>query len=586
MALDGVFLHLVKNEMSELLVGGRVEKIHQPSREEVLIQMRTKSGAHKLIISTAAGTARVHITQAEIENPKVPPMFCMLLRKLFNSGRLLNIRQDGQERILFFDFDSTNEMGDLQRLTLVVEIMGRHSNMIIVDEEGKIIDSIKRVGEDMSSVRLVLPGVKYALPPKEDKLSLVDFRHEQFLTELKKHERLELSKGIMKTLEGISPVFAREAVFYAVRGNELAVSQLDEDVSSRLVFYFKKVSESLKTGQNKFIVLSEKDGRLKDFCFTDIHQYGALMVTKEFDCGSRLLDYYFSERDRINRTKQRAEDLFKFLISTTDRISRRIAVQKEELMNSADRFKLKTCGDLISANIYRLEKGMEKTLLENFYEEGSPALEIKLDKRLTPPQNAQRYYSEYRKADTAEKKLTELIKSGEEELLYIESVFDALTRAVSEADILELRAELSEQGYLKASRGKNKLPKAQPPLKFISDDGFTILVGRNNKQNDKLTTKDSDKTDIWCHTHNITGSHVIIQAQGNEVPDGTIEQACILAAYHSSARSSAQVPVDYTLIRFVKKPNSAKPGMVIFTNNKTAYVTPDIELVERLKVKN
>jgi predicted ribosome quality control (RQC) complex YloA/Tae2 family protein len=464
--------------------------------------------------------------------------------------------------------------------------MGRHSNMIVIGEDGRIIDSIKRVGEDMSSVRLVLPGVSYALPPREEKLSLIDLKPEELSAAISRLEKLELSKAIMKTLEGISPVFAREAAFYAARGGEICVSELDEATFSRQIFYFKNVSASIKAKQNKFIVLAEKDGRLKDFCFTEIHQYGALMLTKEFPTACGLLDYFFSERDRINRTKQRAEDLFKFLISTSDRISRRIAVQKDELLQCADRYKLKICGDLISSNIYRLEKGMNKTFLENFYENESPMTEIKLDNRLTPAQNAQKYYSEYKKADTAEKKLTELIKSGGEELLYIESVFDSLTRANSEADILELRAELSEQGYLKSGRLKNKLPKAQPPHKFISDDGFTIFVGRNNKQNDRLTTKDAEKTDIWCHTHNITGSHVVICTHGEELPDRTIEQACMLAAYHSSARSSAKVPVDYTLIKFVKKPNGSKPGMVIFTNNKTMFVTPEAELAERLKLKN
>lgn len=585
MALDGVFLNCVKKELSSKLIGGRVDKIYQPSREEVVFQMRTYDGNVKLVFSTSAGTARVHITKAEIENPKVPPMFCMLLRKHLNSGRLIDIRQDGLERILYFDFESVNEMGDVAKLSLAIEIMGRHSNLILINSAGKVIDSIKRVGEDMSSVRLVLPGITYSLPPREEKLSLLDFSQEDFLTKLSTFEKLELSKAIMKILEGISPVFAREAAFYAGRGREIIVQDITDDEKDRLCFYLKEVSNSLNTQNNKYVVIMEKDGQLKDFCFTEINQYGTLMFTRQMPTACELLDYFYSERDLKNRIKQRAQDLFKLLLNTTERIERRLAIQRQELKECENRDLYKTYGDLISANIYQLSKGDEYAELDNFYDENCPKVKIPLDKRLTPAQNAQKYYSEYRKADIAEKKLTELIKSGEEELAYIDSVFDALTRSTIENEILELRAELAEQGYIKSGKQKGKPPKASPPLKFISSDGFTILVGRNNKQNDKLTLKDSQKHDLWLHTHNITGSHTIIVTNGVTPPDKTIEEACMIAAYHSKAKDSAQVPVDYTLIKYVKKPVGSKPGMVIFTNNKTAYVTPDAELIEKLRVK-
>ncbi len=584
MALDGVFLNCIKKELSPL-IGGRVDKIYQPSREEVVFQFRIYGGNSKLVFSTSAGAARVHITKAEIENPKVPPMFCMLMRKHLSSGRLIDIRQDGLERILYFDFESVNEMGDMAKLTLAIEIMGRHSNLILINSEGKVIDSIKRVGEDMSSVRLVLPGITYSLPPREEKISLLDFSRDSFLQKLSCFEKLELSKGIMKVLEGISPVFAREAVFFAGKGRDIIVGEITDDEKDRLCFYFQKVADSLKNNTNKFVVIKEKDGALKDFCFTEINQYGTLLYTKPVATACELLDYYYSERDQIIRIKQRAHDLFKFLMNTTERISRRLAVQKQELTDCANRDLYKTYGDLISSNIYQLSKGIEYAELDNFYDENCPKVKILLDKRLTPPQNAQKYYSEYRKADIAEKKLTELIALGEEELKYIDSVFDALTRATMENEIIELRAELAEQGYIKSSKNKGKPPKATPPIKFLSSDGYTILVGRNNKQNDKLTLKDSQKQDFWLHTHNITGSHVIIVTNGTVPPDKTIEEACIIAAFHSKAKNSTQVPVDYTYIKYVKKPVGAKPGMVIFTNNQTAYVTPNIELIEKLKVK-
>ncbi len=585
MALDGVFLHTVKNELTEKLLGGRVDKIYQPSREEIILSIRSKEGSFKLLICTGAGTARVHITNSEIENPKVPPMFCMLMRKHLSSGRLIEIRQDGLERILYLDFESVNEMGDMCSLTLACEIMGRHSNLILINSEGKVIDSIKRVGEDMSSVRLVLPGITYSLPPRDKKLSLIQIDIVSFFEELSKFKALEISKAIMKVLEGISPVFARECAFFATKGNEILVGEMSDDVKDRLSFYLKEVSNSITKNSNKFTVIKEKDGALKDFCFCEVNQYGNAMFTRQFPNACELLDFFYTERDLIGRMKQRCDDLFKLLISTIDRINRRLAVQRQELEECSTRDEIKAIGDLISANIYRLEKGLESVQLENFYAEGCPLVTIKMDKRLTPAQNSQKYYTEYRKLDIAEKKLVELIKNGEEELLYIDSVFDSLTRATTEAEIIELRIELSEQGYIRTNKYKGKIPKAQPPLKFVSTDGFIILVGRNNKQNDKLTMKDAEKHDLWLHTHNITGSHVIVVTNGVNPPEKTIEEACVLAAFHSRAKNSTQVPVDYTFARFVKKPVGSKPGMVIFTNNKTAYVTPDIEKVESLRVK-
>ena len=583
MALDGVFLHTVKEELDGKIIGARVDKIYQPSREEIVFQMRGTTGTYKLLFCTGAGTARVHITQTKIENPKIPPMFCMLLRKHLSSGRLISIRQDGLERILYFDFDSVNEMGDMVRIVVACEIMGRRSNLILINEQGLIIDSIKRVGQDMSSVRMVLPGMTYTLPPRQDKISLFDFNFDKFMEKLNEFSEYEISKGIMKVLEGISPVFAREIAYYCTKGIEKNVGDINEEISDRMKFYLKEICISLKEKTNHFTSIKDKNGLLKDFCFTDISQYGTMMYTKAFDNPSVLLDYFYSQRDLASRMKQRASDLFKLLVNTSDRITRRIAVQKQELKQSADRDYLKTCGDLISANMYMLSKGMDKAELENYYKEGCPKEVIKLDKRYTPSQNAQKYYHEYKKADVAEKKLTLLIAKGEEELLYIDSVFDALTRATTENEIIELRIELAEQGYIKSSKLKGKPPKTQPPIKYISSDGFTILVGRNNKQNDKLTLKDSSKLDIWCHTHDIPGSHVIIVTNGETPPDRTIEEACILAAFNSKARNSAQIPVDYTIVKHVKKPAGAKPGMVIFTNNKTLYVTPTEEIIKSIE---
>lgn len=584
MALDGIFLRLVKERLMPL-IGGRVEKIHQPSREEILFTIRTREGAYKLLFNTGAGTARVHITKAEIENPKTPPMFCMFMRKHLSSGKLIDIRQDGFERILYFDFDSANEMGDICRFTLAIEIMGRHSNLILINSEGKIVDSIKRVGQDMSAVRMVLPGMTYTLPPRDNRLSLLDNDSREICEAVKAYPKQSLPKALMKVIEGISPVFSREAEFYTAKGSEITVGDMTDEHFDRLAFYLKKTSEDIKTGTNKYTVLKNREGLLKDFCFTDISQYGSLMITRQFDSPCEVLDYFYSERDSIARMKQKAQDLFKLLINTSERISRRTANQREELKECAKRDELKKYGDLLMANLYQLEKGQSEATVQDYYDTEMPLVTIPLDKRLNPSQNAQKYYKEYRKADTAEKKLTGLIKEGEQELDYIDSVFDSLTRATTEGDIAELRSELAEQGYIKRSKIKGKPPKGLPPMKFISSDGFEIRVGRNNKQNDKLTCKDSEKTDIWLHTKNITGSHTVIMCNGEQPPERTIIEAAVIAAYHSKGKNSSQVPVDYTFIKNVKKPNGAKPGMVIFTNNKTLYVTPDEDLIEKLRIK-
>lgn len=581
MALDGVFLNLVKREL-EPLIGGRVDKIHQPSREELLVSLRTRDGAYRLLFNTGAGTARVHATRTDIENPKVPPMFCMLMRKQLSGGKLMGIRQDGLERILYFDFDSSNEMGDICRLTLAIEIMGRHSNLILINSDGRIIDSIKRVGQDMSQVRPVLPGMEYTLPPKEPRLSLISDEASEIAAAVRGAGNMKLPKALMSVMEGISPVFAREAEFYAGRGRELTVPEMTADELDRLAFYLKKTAAELSEGSNRYTILRTPDGQFKDFCFTEIRQYENLMVTSQAASACETLDRFYSERDRTARMKQKAQDLFRLLVNTSERISRRTANQQLELKECADRDKLKKYGDLIMSNLYRLQKGDASADVEDFYEEGSPTVHIPLERRLTPTQNAQRYYKEYRKAVTAEKKLRELIKQGEEELAYIDSVFDALTRAAGETDIAELREELSEQGYVKRSKSKQKLMKNRPPLKFISSDGYEIRVGRNNKQNDRLTCKDSEKLDIWLHTKDITGSHTVISCHGEQPPERTITEAAVIAAYHSKGRSSSQVPVDYTLIKNVKKPAGAKPGMVIFYSNKTLYVTPDEELVKKL----
>lgn len=585
MALDGVYLSLIKKELEPVLIGSRVDKIHQPSRDSIVITLRTQGfGTKKLLFSSSAGTARVHFTEREPENPQVPPMFCMLLRKHLSSAKLVAIRQDGFERILFFDFEATDEFGDRVTLTLASEIMGRCSNILLIGRDGRIIDAIKRVSEDMSRVRRILPGVQYSLPPKDDRLSITDF-DETTLSERLAVQKCELSKALIRCFEGISPIFAREAAFFALRGGERSSEELSNDEKTRLVYYLRDVAKKLEIGENVCCLLRDRDGFMRDFCFTKINQYGNLMLEREFDSPSKLLDCFYSERDVLAQTKQRADDLFKLIISLSERIRRRVSAQKLELAECQNRDEFRVKGDLIMSNLYRIEKGMTSVRLENFYDENCSEVDISLDPRLTPSQNAQKYYSEYRKADTADKMLRGLIASGEQEEKYIDSVFDALSRASTESELAEIRSELAAEGYVKVQRGKQKQPKALPPIEYLSSDGFRILAGRNNRQNDLLTLKLADRSDTWLHVKNITGSHVVILCEGAEPPEDTLSEAALIAAFNSFARNGSTVPVDYTQVKYVKKPSGAKPGMVIYTNQKTLYVTPDSDAVESLRKK-
>ncbi|MCM1524215.1 MAG: NFACT family protein [Ruminococcus sp.] len=574
MALDGAFLLAVKQEL-EPLTGGRIEKIYQPSREEIVISIRTRSESSRLLISAAGGSARIHITKGQIENPKTPPMFCMLLRKRLGCGKLTGIRQEGLERILFLDFETVNELGDIVTVTLAAEIMGKFSNLIVIDENGKIIDSLKRVDDAVSRERTVLPGMTYTAPPRRERLNFLIAEERQMKEAIMSQRDRSAAKALVDVFEGISPVLAREWIFRGAKDADIACGDIDGETAENIIREIILTRNEFYSGKRRYTVIRDREGAFKDFCFTDISQYGSLMNVTSCGSACETLDTFYSERDRIARMKQRYQDLYRLLSNTYERILRRTENQRLELKASEERDILKLKGDLISANLYALEKGMTEFTCVNFYDENGGNITVELDPRLTPPQNMQKYYSGYRRADNAEKRLKTQIAQGEEELEYIASVSDALSRAESESDVNELRAELAEQGYIRSRKETRRRDlKPAPPVEYISPDGFTVLVGRNNRQNDQLTCKTADKTDIWLHTKDITGSHVIIRAEGREVPESTVYFAARAAAAHSSAKSSSQVPVDYVQARFVKKPAGAKPGMVIFTNNRTVYVTP------------
>lgn len=591
MSLDGAFLHCVVKEMLDRkLIGARVDKIHQPSRDEIIITMRGFGGAEKILLSAESMSARVCLTSETPENPKQPPMFCTLMRKALSGGRLTDISQDGLERIINFDFECTNDIGDLCEYRIAAEIMGKYSNIILLTKkEGvwRVVDSAKRVTDDVSSVRRILPNIVYEFPPREERLDLLGCDFSQLGDRLSQSGG-RIAKSLMGIFEGISPIFARECAYSAARDADAPVSDLTEDRLEKLVFFLKKSREHIEKFDGCTMV-SDKSGKPKDFCFVPVEQYGAEMVDKHFDSPSELIDCFFAERATASRVKQRSDNLLKTIMNIYERVSRKLEAQKQELRDCADKERLKLTGDLLSANLWRVEKGMSEVTVEDYVNGGD--VTIKLDVRLSPSQNAQKFYTEYKKLDTAEKMLTKFIAQGEKELAYIDSVFDAASRVGSEAGsesaLFEIKQELIDTGYIRSAKTEKntKAPKAAPPLKFRSSDGFEILVGRNNIQNDKLTLKTALADDMWLHTQNIPGSHVIIRSDGNVIPDSTIVEAATLAATCSKGRNGTKIPVDYTLARYVKKPNGAKPGMVIFVNNKTILVDPSEEVYERLAVK-
>ena len=574
MAFDGVTIRHTCHEL-RAAVGAHVEKIYMPAREDVILALKWKGGSGKLLLTANAGSPRLHFTSAAAENPQSPPMFCMLLRKYLGNARLADVRQTGLERIVYLDFDAVNEIGDENRLTLAVEVMGRRSNIILVNQDGRIVDAVKRVDAEMSSVRQVLPGMAYTLPPASQSACVLDCTPEEALGAVLSAEGDPApQKAILASLQGFSPLLAREGAYLAGAENTGRVSELTDAQRDALLGWLREITAVTRECAGTPVMLLDEDGKPADFTFFPVRQYGSARTMREYPDFSSLLDAFYAERTRLDRMKQRSHDLLVLLQNARDRAARKVAVQKQELETSRQRETLRLRAELITANAHDIPRGAASVRLVNYYDPEMAEVEIPLDARLSAIENAQKLYAEYRKAATAEQMLTGLITKGEEQVVYLESVLDEVTRSRGESELAEIRRELAETGYVKRrSLGRAK-PAKLPPLRYRSDDGFLILVGRNNLQNDRLTLKDAARTDVWFHAQKIHGAHVIVCAEGREVPDRTLEQAAELAAWHSQARDSANVPVDYTLIRYVKKPQGAAPGRVIYTDYQTAYVTP------------
>ena len=581
MALDGIFLSKLKDELKEVIVGLRVDKVNQPTKDEIVLSLRGKGCAYSLLCCVRADSPRLHLTAHKISNPPTPPMFCMLLRKYLTGAMIKDIRQLSLDRVIFIDFDATNEIGDRIELTVCMEIMGKHSNFILLSE-GKVVDSIKRIDFSTSSVRQILPGLQYKFPPLQDKLNIETESVDSVYNRVVSYENKYLSSAVMMSIEGVSPIVAREISHRVCFGDE-EVSSLGDVQLEMLKNELKKMKENLHKADG-FYMLITAEGKPKDLSYIDIKQYDDSFSVKKYDSASELLDDFYYERDRINRINHRGHELIKLMTNLVERTARKLSIQREELKKCADREQLKLYGELIVANLYQLQKGTSFYEVQNYYDD-CKLIKIPCDPSLSPTENQKKYYKEYRKAQTAEEMLTKLIAEGENELLYLESVLDEISRADTDSEISAIRMELSDAGYIKNIKGKKqKQPKELPPLEFRTSDGFRVLVGRNNVQNDKLSLKVASKSDMWLHTQKIPGSHVIIFGDGRDISDEAIEEAAVIAAYHSKARDSSLVPVDYTRVKALKKPNGAKAGMVIYHEYYSIIVNPDKDAVEKMKV--
>ena len=565
MPFDAIFISNLSKELNTAC-GSRIDKISQPQRDEIVISLRAAGFNKKLLISVRSGSSRISFTEQNFENPAVPPMFCMLLRKHLTGGKLLSVTQHSLERMLTLCISATDEMGERKNLRLITEFIGNQSNVILVNEDGRILDALKR-SDIETNARLIQPGAIYALPPAQEKKSPFDAT---VLDDILEMGEVTLDRAILENVAGVSPLVARE-IAYCV-GEDLLVSNMTDAQKSAFLSAFATFKEIAQNGTP--YMLFAQDGMPKDFSFLPINQYGNLYTLKEYDSFSQLLDAFYCERDAAARIKRSASDVLRVVSSTKARLEKKLFIRQKEKEKCKDREKYRIYGELIKANIHLIKNGSTFAEVPNYYDENLNTIRIPLDPALSPQACAAKYFKEYRKLCSAEQTLGALIADCESEQAYIKSVEDALLRAESMAEILDIHDELVSTGYIRKQKNKTVKHKSLPPRKYESSDGFLILVGRNNAQNDTLTLRTAQKDDIWLHTKNIHGSHVIIVSDGQEIPDRTILEAASLAAFHSQAKDSSQVPVDYTAVKHVKKPAGARPGMVIYKTNNTVFVTP------------
>ena len=571
MAFDAFFLSAVLEEVRHACVGARIDKIHQPSRDTLILQMHSREHRSKLLFAANPTAPRLHLTTASPENPAEPPMFCMLLRKHLMGAKLADIYQPPMERAAVFTFDCTDEMGFPVQKKLVAELMGRTCNLYLLSPEGRILDCLRRIGLDESAKRAALPGLNYQEP---DPVLKRDIRSEDAFSQFLSAPGADvIADRLMDTFGGLSPLVCREAALFAAGDTDARTDSADRDaLCNKLGLFFR---EHLEHPAPYYYALP--DGTPKQYAFCPIRQYGGCQQAESF---SQLLDMYYTVRDRKDSMRQKSQAVRKTVQNLCTRLTRKLAIQEKELAATYDRERLRQLGDILTANIHRIVKGQQLISCEDFYDEEMKLIEIPISPILSPQQNAAKFYKDYARMKNAEKELTRQIELGEAELDYLKSVLEELNRAQSDAELEEIKRELQDEGYLRAESGRKKVKQSKlAPMRFESTDGYPIYVGRNNRQNDELTFKLARKDDIWCHASKVHGSHVIISCGGTTPPDDTVTQAAQLAAYYSETGDGQNIPVDVTPVKQVKKIPGGKPGMVIYHSYKTVIANPYAQIV-------
>ena len=585
MAFDAGMLACTLSEIRKTALGARIEKVYQPERDEIVLQMRSFEGGRRLCINAGSNNPRIGFTATQRENPQNPPMLCMLLRKYLQGAKLCEVSQADFDRVAFLGFDTRDEMGFECKRYLVVELMGKYSNLLFCDGDKKIITAMRTSDMSLDSLRPLLPGMTYTLPPAQDK-------HNPLRTDGESFDGIwsgfpsdrPADKCIVGAFSGIAPVVAREMVYRATGHTDTPVKYCFADDVKREFFY---VTDTIKNESFEPCLVLEGE-RPVEYSFIRLTQYTGCEI-KDVESAGALLDSYFETRDNQQRVRQRASDILRLLTNAEARIKRKLELQRTELADCEKGTEFKKWGDLITANIWRLSRGQSEAEFEDYEsmrEDGSvDTVTVPLDTRLSPAANAQRYYKRYNKSKTAKVELTKQISLAEAELEYVYTVFDALTRAETPTDLSEIRDELYRSGY--ASKMKSySAHKSHAPviMQFTTPDGMRVLCGKNNVQNEHITHKLAEKHDYWFHAKNTPGSHVVLVTEGKEPTDLDFTTAAEIAAYYSKAEG-ANIAVDYTLARHVKKPSGAKPGFVIYHTNWTAYVTPDGEKISSMRKK-
>ena len=566
MPMDGLTLSLVTRELREALVGGRVDRITQPERDELNILVRNHGRNQLLLLSASAGCARAHITREKKVSPLEPPMLCMLLRKHISGGRVRDVRQVNGDRILEVEFEHLDELGDSARKILICEFMGRHSNLILVDGEGRILECARRVTESMSSVREVLPGLRYERPPEHGKTPF-DAPEADIVRALQGASG-PLHKAIAGAISGLSVQTARELAFRAAGNEDAHTQELDMEAVAPAV---ARALAEVQSQTAPALLFAENGEPVDVVAFAYLSR--AALRSERFETISEAMDAFYRARDRAERIKQKSAALHRVLKNNIERCERKLALQKEALLGSERMEEYRVKGELLTASLHLAQKGMKSVTIPNYYEEGAPGLEVQLDEKLSPGQNAQRYFKLYQKARSAKRLAAEQVEKTTEELDYLEGQMLNLSACEEESELAELREELEKYGYVRKNHNRRQMKKLEPsrPMRFDSPTGIPILVGKNNLQNDKLTFT-AEPNEWWLHAKDMPGSHVIVLSADPD--EETLHMAARLAARDSKGASAGKVPIDMTRRRYVKKPAGAKPGFVIYTNQKTALAEP------------